>query len=195
MRRDLIIAGVGGQGTLLASKIISQAAQNRGLFVRTSETIGMAQRGGSVASHVRIDAREVSPVVPPRGAGILLGFELAEAARMVPRLARDAEGVVNTDVIIPANVSLGKGVYLEREYLSLLRAALPLGVFISAAPLAQEAGDARTLNIVMLGASSGAGILPFARNELMRAMERCIRPKLLAMNVKAFALGAAAAQK
>lgn len=194
MRKNIIIAGVGGQGTLLASKIISTAATREKLFVRTSETIGMAQRGGSVSSHVRIGAQRVSPVIPPHHADILLGFEPAEAARMAPLLSPCAKGVVNTDMIIPTNVSLGKGVYCADEYLALLRRILPDGIFLSAAPLAREAGDARTLNIVMLGAACGAGFLPFSGEAVREAMGECVRPKLLAMNEKAFALGMAAAK-
>lgn len=194
MLKNIIIAGVGGQGTLLASKIISAAALREKFFVRTSETIGMAQRGGSVSSHVRIGAQNASPVIPLRHADILLGFELAEAARMIPRLAAGAGGVVNMDKIIPTNVSLGKGVYFAEEYLSLLRLRLAKGVFISASPLAREAGDARTLNIVMLGAACGAGLLPFDTNAIREAMRECIRPKLFAMNERAFELGMDAAR-
>lgn len=195
MLKSIIIAGVGGQGTLLASKIIATAAQHAGLFVRTSETIGMAQRGGSVSSHVRIGAQNVSPVVPLCHADILLGFELAEAARMVPRLADNAKGVVNIDQIIPTNVALRQGKYLADEYMSLLQRKLPDGCFISASPLALQTGDVRTLNIVMLGAACGAGLLPFEEISIRHAMKECIRPKLLEMNERAFALGIAAACK
>lgn len=191
MHKNIIIAGVGGQGALLASKIISLGACQENLFVRTSETIGMAQRGGSVSSHVRIGKRNVSPIVPLRHADILLGFELAEAARMVPRLSETAVGIVNTDQIIPTNVSLGKGVYLADEYLSILRQALPNGIFIQAGALAISAGDIRTLNIVMLGAACGAGLLPFDGVTMNRIMRKCVKPKLLAINEKAFSLGMA----
>ncbi len=91
MVKSIVIAGVGGQGTLLASKILATAAGARGLFVRTSETIGMAQRGGSVSSHLRIDAREASPIIPGAHGDILLGFELAEAVRMIPKLKAEAK--------------------------------------------------------------------------------------------------------
>lgn len=189
MYKNIIIAGVGGQGTLLASKIISLAARRENLFVRTSETIGMAQRGGSVSSHVRIGKQNVSPVIPLRHADILLGFELAEAARMVPRLTAAAAGIVNTDQIVPTNVSLGKGVYHADEYLSLLRRALPDGIFIRAGALACSAGDIRTLNIVMLGAACGAGLLPWDAEIVSLVMKECVKPKLLAINEKAFKLG------
>ncbi len=193
MHKSIIIAGVGGQGTLLASKILSAAAEKRGLFVRTSETIGMAQRGGSVSSHLRIGAEDVSPVIPLRHADILIGFELAESARQIPRLAPNAAGVVNMDCIIPTNVALKQGKYLDKEYLELLKATLSNGVFINGIPLALEAGDARSLNIVLLGAGIGAGILPFSETEIREVMKECIKPKLLEINERAFALGIKAA--
>ena len=195
MTNNIIIAGVGGQGTILASKIISCAADKKGLFIRTSETIGMAQRGGSVCSHIRIDARDVSPVIPLRHADLLIGFELAEAARQIPKLAKNAKCVVNTDKIVPTNVALKQGKYLEEEYLEILKKTLPNGLFISASPLALEAGDARTLNIVLLGAAAGAAILPFTEAEIREAIKECVKPKLLAMNEKAFNLGIEASGK
>lgn len=194
MFSSIVIAGVGGQGTLLASKILSEAAQKRGLFVRTSETIGMAQRGGSVSSHLRIGSEDVSPVIPLRHADVLIGFELAEAARQLNRLKPDAYAVVNVDCIVPINVALRQGEYLCDDYLSALKKNIGKGFYINAAPLAIEAGDARTLNIVLLGFSVGAGILPFNEQEIREAMECCIKPKLLEINKKAFLLGAEAAR-
>lgn len=194
MFKSIIIAGVGGQGTLLASKIISAAAEARGLFVRTSETIGMAQRGGSVSSHIRIGSQDVSPVIPLGHADILIGFELAESARQIPRLKANALCVINTDTIIPTNVALKKGKYLESEYLETLKNRLPDGLFISAADAAAKAGDARTLNIVLLGAAFGASVLPFSEEEMRAAIKVCVKPKLLTMNETAFDLGIAIAK-
>ena len=191
MLKSILITGVGGQGTLLASKILSEAAEARGLFVRTSETIGMAQRGGSVASHVRLDAKNASPVIPARHADILIGFELAEAARQIPKLAPNAAGVVNTDRLVPTNVALRQGKYLADEYLAALKTALPNGIFISGAHLALEAGDARALNIVLLGAAVGAEMLPFTEEEIRAAIRNCVKPKLIELNMRAFELGIA----
>ena len=195
MFSSIVIAGVGGQGTLLASKILSEAAQKRGLFVRTSETIGMAQRGGSVSSHLRIGSEDVSPVIPLRHADVLIGFELAEAARQLNRLKPDASAVVNVDCIVPVNVALRQGEYLCDDYLSALKKNIGKGFYINAAPLAIEAGGARTLNIVLLGFSVGAGILPFSEEEIREAMESCIKPRLLEINKRAFLLGVEAARK
>jgi indolepyruvate ferredoxin oxidoreductase beta subunit len=195
MFSSIVVAGVGGQGTLLASKILSEAAQRRGFFVRTSETIGMAQRGGSVSSHIRVGSQDVSPVIPLRHADILIGFELAEAARQLNRLKPDACAVVNVDCIIPTNVALSQGEYHCDEYLRALKNNIGRGYYINAAPVAIEAGDARTLNIVLLGFSVGAGILPFEEDEIREAMECCIKPRLLEINRKAFNMGAEAARK
>ena len=195
MLSSIVIAGVGGQGTLLASKILSEAAQRRGLFVRTSETIGMAQRGGSVSSHLRIGSEDVSPVIPLRHADVLIGFELAEAARQVNRLKSDASAVVNLDCIVPTNVALRQGEYHCEEYIAAIRKNVKKVFCLNAAPMAVAAGDARALNIVLLGFSVGAGILPFEDPEIREAMECCIKPRLLEINRRAFMLGAEAAVK
>lgn len=189
MKKSIIIVGVGGQGTLLASKILSTAAMERGLFVRTSETIGMAQRGGSVSSHVRMDAKELSPVIPQGRADLLIGFELSEAARILGKLAPEAKAVVNAEKIVPTNVALKKGVYLENEYLELLKKRIPGVLLIEGTPLALKAGNARSLNVVMLGAASGAGLLPFGEDEIRAALRKSVKEKTLAVNEKAFDLG------
>ena len=189
MKKSIIIVGVGGQGTLLASKILSTAAMERGLFVRTSETIGMAQRGGSVSSHVRMDAKELSPVIPQGRADLLIGFELSEAARILGKLAPEAKAIVNAEKIVPTNVALKKGVYLENEYLELLKKRVPGVLLIEGTPLALKAGNARSLNVVMLGAASGAGLLPFGEDEIRAALRKSVKEKTLAVNEKAFDLG------
>ena len=193
MLSSIVIAGVGGQGTLLASKILSEAAQRRGLFVRTSETIGMAQRGGSVSSHLRIGSEDVSPVIPLLHADVLIGFELAEAARQVNRLKPDASAVVNLDCIVPTNVALRQGEYHCDEYIATIRKYVKKVFCLNAASMAIAEGDARALNIVLLGFSVGAGILPFEDSEIREAMECCIKPRLLEINRRAFMLGVEAA--
>ena len=155
----------------------------------------MAQRGGSVSSHLRIDAREVSPIIPARHGDVLLAFEPAEAVRMIPKLKSTAQCVVNTDEIIPTNVALGKGAYLGEEYLSTMKRLYPNALFLGGATLALEAGDIRTLNVVILGAACGAGKLPFTTEEVREAIARCVRPKLLPMNEKAFMLGIEASSR
>lgn len=186
---SIIIAGVGGQGTLLASRVIAAAAMARGLFVRTSETIGMAQRGGSVSSHIRIGAKQLSPVIASGRADLLLGFELAESARAAAKLAQGAHAVINCGKIVPTTVALGKSQYLETCYTEYLKRKAANPLFLDATPLAVQAGSARALNVVLLGAATGAGFLPFDAEEMRGALEASVKPKMLAANLKAFDLG------
>jgi len=189
---SIIVVGVGGQGTLLASKILSVAAINRGLFVRTSETIGMAQRGGSVASHIRIGAENLSPVIPCEAADIVIAFELAEALRIAEKFSADVKAVVNREKIVPTNVSLGRGVYKEEEYIAYLNRKIKKPLYIEGTPLAVEAGNSRALNVVLLGTATAAGMLPFSEAEMKEALKLCVKPKTLEINLKAFERGVAA---
>ena len=117
---NCILCGVGGQGTVLASKLIAQSAMQKGMFARTAETIGMAQRGGSVVSHVRTGDQVPSPLIPEHEADVLIGFEPAEAVRTLRYLKKDGTVVVNTRGIQPVTASLtGKG-YPEQEMLDYL---------------------------------------------------------------------------
>ena len=121
MRYDVLIAGVGGQGTILASRILAAAAILKGEFARTGETIGMSQRGGCVVSNVRLGAEKVSPYIPNAQADLLLGFELAETARNMGRLKPKGAVIANTQTIKPVSLSLGIGKYdVEelKEYIS-----------------------------------------------------------------------------
>lgn len=192
---SIIICGVGGQGILLTSKVIFTAAQDLGLFVRTSDTIGMAQRGGSVSSHVRLDSRNVSPVIPSRCADALIAFELAEAVRMLPKLKTDAKAVINVESIVPTNATLKKGVYLKEKYLAALKNSLPNALFIEGTPLALKAGSVKALNMVILGAAAEAGALPLKEVDLREAIRECAKPELLEINELAFSLGVKCARR
>jgi len=189
---SIIIVGVDGQGTLLASKILSVAAINKGLFVRTSETIGMAQRGGSVASHIRIGAENLSPVIPCEAADVVISFELAETLRVAEKFSPSAKAVVNRGKIVPTNVSLGRGVYNEEEYIAYLNKKIKELLFIDGTALALEAGNARALNVVLLGAATAAGMLPFSEAEMKEALKQSVKPKTVEVNLRAFEMGVAA---
>ena len=110
MKCDILITGTGGQGTVLASRLLAASALEAGFFTRTSETIGMAQRGGCVTSHVRIDAKDKNPLIPKNSADLIIGFEPAEVVRELHRLAPGGKCIVNTRAIQPVTASLtGKG--------------------------------------------------------------------------------------
>lgn len=188
MKCDVLIAGVGGQGTILASRLIAQSAMEDGCFVRSSETIGMAQRGGSVVSHVRVDGQEGSSVIPMDTADLLLAFEPAEAARALPRLKKGGKAVVNTQRVVPVTASLsGKAYDLEamKEYIGHRAQAY----FIDAYGIAQMCGSAKTVNIVLIGAAIGIGAIPFTLERMRDLLTRMLPQKILDMNLKALEAG------
>ena len=188
---DLIIAGVGGQGTVLASRVLAQAAVNAGLDAITSETIGMAQREGVVQSHVRLDAGEVGPLIPDGRADLLLGFEPAEAARALVKMRPGADAIVNTAAVYPFTVALGVSHYEVKDILAHLERALPGSLLLDATELAARAGNRRATNAVMLGAVSSRGLLPISPERILDALLGLVRPAYREVNERAFNLGRA----
>ena len=186
---DLIIAGVGGQGVILAAKVLGQAAVASGVPVITAETIGMAQRGGMVQSHVRLGAEGVGPLIPDGQADVLAGFEPIEAARSLGRMRTGAAAVVNTAPILPLSAVLGASRYDPDRIAAEIRAILPGAIFLDASGLAAEAGNRRAMNAVMLGALAGLGVLPFGVDAVRAALLSSVRPAYRALNEKAFDLG------
>lgn len=188
MNFDVLIAGVGGQGTVLASKILGKAAADRGYFTRTGETIGMAQRGGSVVSHVRLDSEDLSPVIPIGRADVLIAFEPSEAARNLCRLKKGGKCLVNIRPMPPVTSSILEETYDEKkifEYITQNSKAC----FVDGSGAAENAGSIKTLNVVMLAAASGMGMLPFGAEEIREAMLGLLPEKALEMNKKAFDAG------
>jgi len=190
---DLIIAGVGGQGTILASRVLAQAAVNAGLDAVTSETIGMAQREGVVQSHVRLDAGEVGPLIPDGRADLLLGFEPAEAARALVKMRPGARAIVNTAAVYPFTVAMGVSRYEVKDILAHLERILPGSLLLDATALAARAGNRRATNAVMLGAASSCGLLPIPAGRILDALLGLVRPAYREVNERAFSLGLAGA--
>lgn len=157
--RNILLAGVGGQGTLLASELLAEALLLAGYDVKKSEIHGMSQRGGSVTSHVRFGSQVLSPLIHEGQADILFGFELLETYRYLPMLRPGGTVVVNTQRILPAPVAVGTADYpsgLEKK----LRSACPDTCFVDGLTLARQAGHSRTVNMVLLGALSTALDMP-----------------------------------
>lgn len=191
---DCVLTGVGGQGTVLASRLIAQAAMSRNLPVRTAETIGMAQRGGSVVSHVRVgsdpDDAIASPLVPLGGADLICGFEPGETSRVLPYLASDGFIVVSDTAIIPVSASLGKGDYVPSRHLSYLVESHPEHVVVvEAARVRETCGSDRSLNVALIGAACACGALPFTLTEMKSAVEALVKPAYLEMNYAALEMG------
>ena len=191
---NCILCGVGGQGTVLASKLIAQSAMQKGKFARTAETIGMAQRGGSVVSHVRTGDQVPSPLIPEHEADVLIGFEPAEAVRTLRYLKKDGTVVVNTRGIQPVTASLtGKG-YPEQEMLDYLCAQVSRIILVDGEKICNQCGSAKVLNVALLGAAAQAGVLDVTLAEMEQAIRERVNARFIDMNLNALRLGADAAK-
>jgi indolepyruvate ferredoxin oxidoreductase beta subunit len=184
---DIIVVGVGGQGVILLSHVIGKSALRAGYSVRGAETHGMAQRGGSVISHIRIGC-EYGPMVPPGGADILVALEPAEALRYAHYLIKDGIVLVNTHPILPVTVTTGKATYpsLEDICAPLQRISKTVKT-LNATELAITAGTPQAMNVVMLGLL--APYLPFDEELLIETLAESIKSKYLETNKRAFELG------
>jgi indolepyruvate ferredoxin oxidoreductase, beta subunit len=183
---DILIAGVGGQGVVLASRMLALAALKAGLHVSTAETIGMAQREGSVSSHIRIGDETSGSLIPIGQADLLLGFEPAETVRNLPYLRKGGRILVNTHAIPPASRPPGSPEYDPAALISFLNARCPDILCFDFTKLAEEAGTYRAANIAMLGAALGVGGLPFQEDTLQAVMNTEIPEKHRAVNMAAF---------
>jgi len=189
---NFVLVGVGGQGTLLASNILAEVGLAAGFDVKKSEVHGMAQRGGSVASHVRWHPEKVhSPLVGTGEADILLSFEKLEALRFAEVLRRGGTAVVNDMAVVPVTVSSGTAVYPGDEHLVRIFASLDAElVMVPGERLAQEAGNVKAANVVLLGAVSR--LLPLPEETWWECLAQRVPKKFLELNHVAFASGRAA---
>ena len=185
---SVFITGVGGQGTILASELLSEVAKIAGYDVKKSEVHGMAQRGGSVVSVVRFGEKVYSPVLSPGEADVLLAFEPLEALRTLHYAKPDGKVVVNSRPIMPATVASGAAKYPDNLF-DRIREAVPDVVVVDGQKLAKEAGTSRAVNVVLLGTLSN--FLPFTADNWREALKNTVPAKYLEMNMKAFELGKA----
>jgi indolepyruvate ferredoxin oxidoreductase beta subunit len=192
MTINCILTGVGGQGTVLASKLIAEAAMSKGKHVRTAETIGMAQRGGCVISHVRIGDEIHSPMIPKHTADIIIGFEPAEAVRCLPYLKKDGVVVVSSKAIKPVTASLSDSSYDGSEMLTYLKNKVSKLIVVDGYKICEDCGSAKVLNVALLGAASASGMLGLTINEIENAIKERVAPHYIEMNAKALKAGAKA---
>jgi indolepyruvate ferredoxin oxidoreductase beta subunit len=186
--KDIVLTGIGGQGTVLAAKVLAQAAENRGWHVRTAETIGMAQRGGSVVSHVRMGdegERVSSPLVPMHQADVLIGFEPGEAARMREVLSPTGKLITASTAIQPVTASLSRHVYTAQSVLEPLARVVSDLVIVDEKPLLEAVGNPKALNIVLLTVAVKKAPLGITVDELKQAIAVCVKPKFVDMNLAA----------
>lgn len=191
--KNIMIVGVGGQGTLLASKLLGRLLLGKGFDVKVSEVHGMSQRGGSVVTYVRWGERVYSPIIDKGQADCILSFELLEAARYTEYLKPGGRIIVNSQQINPMPVIAGAAVYPEKleEKLEEKLSALEINVdALDALSLAEEAGSSKAVNLVLMGRL--AKHFDFTDEEWMAAIEESVPPKFLELNRKAFELGRSA---
>ena len=186
MVKNIMIVGVGGQGTLLASKMLGRIALSEGVDVKVSEVHGMSQRGGSVVTYVRFGDKVYSPIIDKGEADFIVSFELLEAARYLEFLAKDGKVVVNSQQVDPMPVITGAAAYPE-DLISKMTAKGASIDAIDALSLAEEAGSSKAVNIVLMGRLSR--YFDFSEDKWLKALEESVPPKFLELNKKAFALG------
>ena len=188
MNKDILICGVGGQGTVLASKIIAASAMREGSAVHSAETIGMAQRGGPVTSHVRVGENAFSPLIPFGNAYIILAFEPGEAVRNLKYLKKDGVAVVNTAPVKPVTESLNPSGYDGKAEVEYLKSRCSC-IFVNSDEVCKPFGSSKFFNIIMLGAAAGSGRLGISKETILSQIEKLVPPKFIEINKKAFLAG------
>jgi indolepyruvate ferredoxin oxidoreductase, beta subunit len=184
---SVVLVGVGGQGILLAGEIIAKAAMIAGHDVKTNEIHGMAQRGGSVMAQIRFGTKVFSPLIADGSANVVASLERIEALRYYRYLAPGGLAVVSSQMIVPVTVSSGQATY-PADIEQRLHRTFPRLVYLDAVAIAGELGNVQAANTVLLGAMSGE--LPLPADVWREAMRKCVKPKYLELNEKAFAIGA-----
>lgn len=184
--KNILLVGVGGQGTILASKVLSEGLLRAGYDVKMSEIHGMSQRGGSVTTHVRFGEKVHSPIIGEGQADILVSFEKVEAVRWLKYLKPGGMLVVNDYEIHPLSVLTGAAVYPE-DILSQLKKEVPNFLVVDAGRIAAELGNVKAQNIVLLGALVKG--LKLDDMDWTAVLREVIPPKLFELNVKAFSAG------
>lgn len=183
---SVMIVGVGGQGSLLASKLLGRLLVDEGYDVKVSEVHGMSQRGGSVVTYVRFGEKVYSPIVTDGEADLIISFEKLEAARYARFLKKDGRIVVNTQQIDPMPVIIGAAEYPNAVLDELSAKGLQVEA-LDALSLAEQAGSSRAVNIVLMGRAAKQFDIPYER--WIAAIEKTVAPKFVEMNKKAFDLG------
>lgn len=189
MEYNYLLCGVGGQGTVLAAKVLAQTAINMGNEVKTTETIGMAQRGGSVVSHVRVGENIHSPLIPMHAADMIIGFEPAEVVRNLAYLKDDGVVVVNKKAVKPTTASLTGLDYNGLEMIDYLKEHVKTVVVIDGDAICKQCGSPKVLNVALLGAAVGTGHLQVSEKELTDALLGKVKEQFKEMNLKALKLG------
>jgi indolepyruvate ferredoxin oxidoreductase, beta subunit len=193
--KRIVFVGVGGQGNLLSSRVLGEAALLAGIPVNVSEVHGMAQRGGVVESAVVLGGA-LSSIVSDGEADVLIGFEPSETLRAMGKCSNETTVITNVTPLMPFTVAVGKGVYPNiKEALGLIQKKVKRLIALNADALAEEAGSTMAVNVVMLGALVQSNTVPVTADQIKETLKTNLKQKLWAINLKAFDLGFEAASK
>ena len=192
MNKNIVFCGVGGQGTVLASRLVADAAMKENRHVMTAETIGMAQRGGSVFSHMRIDDQQEksltvvrSPLVARGDADLIIGFEPGETVRQLPYLKKDGWVVTSTRPVQPVSAMIGLSSYDSEAMISYLKKHVAHLILVDADQALADIGNPRVLNIVLLGAAIRTGEVGVEPADIVEALHARLTEKVWEVNEKA----------
>lgn len=185
MQNNILLCGVGGQGIVLTSKLLAAAAMAKNIPVMSAETIGMAQKGGSVFSFLRMGEELYCPMFPKGTADLLIGFEPAEAVRMLPYLKPDGTVILNTHPIQPVTATLSGKAYDAEAMIAYLQWHAKQVTLLDGEAACREIGSPKVLNMVLLGAILRSQVLPLTLSDVQAAMERTVKPQFRELNRKA----------
>lgn len=185
MNRNIILCGVGGQGTVLASKLLAAAAMKKGIPVMSAETIGMAQRGGSVFSHLRMGDELYSPMIASETADMIIGFEPGETVRMLPYLKEDGQVVVSSRPIMPVTATLTGSSYRGEDMISYLKTTVKNLIIVDTEKACLEIGSPKVMNVLLLGAAIHSGVLGFSEEDIKNAIRERMPEKFHRLNFSA----------
>ena len=185
MSTSIILCGVGGQGTILASKLIADAAMARGIPVKSAETIGMAQRGGSVFSNVRLGEGVSSPLIGKGKADLIIAFEPAEAVRMLPYLRPGGKLIMSDRPIVPVSAMTGGPAYDLEAIMSFLRLYMEDLIVIDCEKAFADLGSTKVLNVILLGAAARTGLLGLDVEDIRSAILARVPERFHELNMRA----------
>ncbi len=187
MNKNIVLCGVGGQGTVLASKLIAAAAMKKNIPVMSAETIGMAQRGGSVFSHIRMGEGLYAPMIAKGTADIIIGFEPGEAVRQLPYLREGGQVIVSQRAIMPVTATLSGTPYSGGEMTAYLKDHIPNLIIVDTERACRKIGSPKVLNLLLLGAAIHSGALGLNEDEIKDAVRERLPERFHELNFRALA--------
>ncbi len=185
MSVNIVLCGVGGQGTILASKLISASAMAKGIPVKSAETIGMAQRGGSVFSNIRLGEDATCPMIAVGTADIIIAFEPGEAVRLLPYLKKGGTVVVSRRPVMPVTAALAGSDYEGTEMLEYLESTVEHLVAVDTVTACRELGSTKVLNLLLLGVAAASGALGLDIEDIRQAVVKRVPERFHELNFKA----------